>query len=164
MEYVEEHGFIHGKNFHSYSPYAIDSTWPWLIEVGDNVMISTNVKILAHDASTCYANQKTKLGRVTIGSNVFIGSGSIVLCNTKIGDNVVIGSNSVVTRDLPSNGVYAGNPARLVSTMDDFRAKHENNLKTYPIFNERKWDDWKNATPEEKESMKKRLEDTFGYV
>lgn len=68
---------------------------------------------MAHDASTGYGNRKTKIGIVRIGSDVFIGTKATVLCNVRIGDRVVIGANSVVTHDLPSNGVYAGNPARL---------------------------------------------------
>lgn len=163
--YLETHGFVHGKNYHCYSSCAIDANFPWLISVGDNVMISTNVKLLAHDASTGYVNGGyTKIGRIVVGNNVFIGSGSIVLCNTKIGDNVIIGSNSVVTKDLESNGVYAGNPAKLICTMSEFCRKHEENLKSHPVFTERSWDDWKNASQSEWEEMKNRLEDTFGYV
>ena len=91
VEYLEAHGFRHGKNFQYYSGNPIDSNWPWLISVGDNVMLASDVRILAHDASTGYANGYTKIGCVTIGNNVFIGADSIVLCNTKIGDNVIVG-------------------------------------------------------------------------
>ena len=72
--YLETHGFVHGKNYHCYSSCAIDANFPWLISVGDNVMISTNVKLLAHDASTGYVNGGyTKIGRIVVGNNVFIG-------------------------------------------------------------------------------------------
>jgi len=50
---------------------------------------------------------------VTTGSNVWIGSGAIILSGVTIGDNAVIGAASVVTRDVPPNRVAAGNPARL---------------------------------------------------
>ena len=72
--------------------------------MGDNCIISTNVKILAHDASTGrFAVHYSKVGCVNIGNNCFIGSGSIVLCNVNIGDNCIIGAGSVVSKDIPAN-------------------------------------------------------------
>ena len=41
-EYLEKYGFRHGKEFNNYSPNAIDSDYPWLITIGDNVTISTD--------------------------------------------------------------------------------------------------------------------------
>lgn len=164
LEYLEAHGFRHGKNFQYYSGHPIDSNWPWLISVGDNVMLASDVRILAHDASTGYTGARTKIGCVTIGNNVFIGADSIVLCNTKIGDNVIVGVGSVVTNDLPSNGVYAGNPAKYICSFEEYKKKHMVNAATHPCFTEHKWDEWSKATPEEWGKMRERLKDTFGYV
>lgn len=164
LEYLENHGFIHGKNFQFYSGYPIDSNFPWLISVGDNVMLATDCKILAHDASTGFTGAHTKIGRVTIGNNVFIGARSIVLCNTKIGDNVIVGANSVVTHDLDSNGVYAGNPAVYICSFDEYKKKHLANLKTHPYFDKYKWNEWTNASFDEWEEMRESLKDTFGYI
>ena len=50
----------------------------------------------------------------TIGRNCYIGAGSIILTPIKIGDNVVIGGGSVVTKDIPSNCIVAGNPAKII--------------------------------------------------
>ena len=50
----------------------------------------------------------------TIGNNCYIGAGSIILTPVTIGDNVIIGAGSVVTKDIPSNCVVAGNPAKVV--------------------------------------------------
>lgn len=164
MDYCFAHGFTAGKNFKYYGGYPIDANWPWLISVGDDVMLSSNVRILAHDASTGKAGAHTKIGIVRIGNNVFIGADSIVLCNTRIGDNVIIGAGSVVTHDVPSNSVYAGNPARFVCSFDEFQEKHLKNLETKPYFSEHRWDEWANASEEERQEMRKRLESTFGYV
>lgn len=102
MEYAFAHGFKAGKNFQYNSGYPIDGNWPWLISVGDDVTLASNVRILAHDASTAkIGGVRTKIGIVEIGNNVFIGADSIVLCNTRIGDNVIIGAGSVVTKDIP---------------------------------------------------------------
>ena len=151
MDYCYAHGFSSGQNFHYYSGYPIDANWPWLISVGDNVTLASGVRLLAHDASTVKAGAHTKIGIVQIGNNVFIGADSIVLCDTRIGDNVVIGAGSVVTHDIPSNCVYAGNPAKYVCSFDDYQNKHQENLKTHAYFSNHPWYDWKNASAEERE-------------
>lgn len=127
-------------------------------------MLASDVRILAHDASTGFTGAHTKIGCVTIGNNVFIGADSIVLCNTRIGDYVIVGAGSVVTNDLPSNGVYAGNPAKYICSFEEYKNKHMTNLNTHPYFSEHKWDEWGKASSEEWEKMRERLEDTFGYV
>lgn len=164
MDYCFAHGFTAGKNFQYNSGYPIDANWPWLISIGDNVTLSSNVRILAHDASTVKAGAHTKIGIVRIGSNVFIGADSVVLCNTRIGDNVIIGAGSVVTHDVPSNCVYAGNPARFVCGFDEFQEKHLKNLETKPYFCEHQWNEWINVSKEEQQQMRERLQSTFGYV
>ncbi|MBP3089123.1 sugar O-acetyltransferase [Corynebacterium sp. sy017] len=51
---------------------------------------------------------------VTIGSDVWIGSGSIILPGVSIGDGAIVGAGSVVTRDIPSRVVVVGNPAKII--------------------------------------------------
>lgn len=97
-------------------------------------------------------------------STRFIGADSVVLCNTRIGDNVIIGAGSVVTHDVPSNCVYAGNPARFVCGFDEFQEKHLKNLEAKPYFCEHQWNEWINVSKEEQQQMRERLESTFGYV
>ena len=55
---------------------------------------------------------------IHIGKRVWIGSGAIVLPGVTIGDNSVIGAGSVVTKDVPADCVYAGNPAKLIKKND----------------------------------------------
>ena len=62
---------------------------------------------------------------VTIGNCVFIGMNAVILPGVTIGDHVVIGAGSVVTKDCPSGGVYAGNPAKRLMSMDEFHAKRK---------------------------------------
>ena len=164
LEYCIRMGAVVGKNFNTSTPDVIDYNWPWLVTIGDNVSISTNVKILAHDASTKRAGVHTKIGTVVIGDNVWIGSGTIVMCNTRIGNNVVIGAGSIVNRDLPDNTVCAGNPCRVIGTLEEFKKKHQDNQSTHPIFRQHKWDEWKNASMEERIAMKEALKDTYGYL
>ena len=165
LEYRLSRGLIIGDNTHIYSIEGIDGAWPWLIRIGNNVTISSDVTILAHDASTNVVRCSTKLGRVVIGDNVFIGARSIVLCNTKIGDNVIIGAGSVVTHDLPSNAVYAGSPAKYICSIEEYREKYTELYQVRPHFDQiRPWDEWTSATEEERKEMLKGLEDGIGFV
>lgn len=160
-----EQGASIGENFSFHDGYPIDGNWPWLITIGNNVTLATDVKLLAHDASTAKVDGvRTKVGIVSIGNNVFIGANTVVLCNTRIGDNVIVGANSVVSKDLPSNGVYAGNPAKYICSFEEYSEKHQSNQKDHPIFREHRWYEWPNASIDEKQEMRERLKDTFGYM
>ena len=55
--------------------------------------------------------------------NVFIGSGTRILYNTRIGSNVIIGSGSLVNKDIPDNSVYAGVPARYICSFEEYVEK-----------------------------------------
>jgi serine O-acetyltransferase len=57
-------------------------------------------------------------GRPTIGDNVFIGVNTVILGNITIGDNVIIGACSFVNKDIPSNCMAAGNPARVIKPIE----------------------------------------------
>lgn len=75
--------------------------------IGDNCtilpMVLIGKKSKASDVSEC-----------TIGNNVYIGVGSIIMNPVTIGSNVIIGAGSVVTKDIPDNVVVAGNPAKII--------------------------------------------------
>lgn len=115
---LQARGVKLGKNVKIYTK-SIDLAYGFLISIGDNVTIS-DALILAHDASTRLFNNYTSIGKVKIGSNVFIGAKAIILPNVTIGDNVIIGAGAVVSKDIPSNCVVAGNPARVIKPLDEF--------------------------------------------
>ncbi len=105
-------------------------TEPFLISMGDRVTITSGVKVLTHDGSTCLirdadGRRYQRYAPVRIGSDVFIGVNTIILPGISIGSNVVIGAGSVVTKDVPDGTVVAGNPAKVVMTFTDFRRKVE---------------------------------------
>ena len=56
---------------------------------------------------------------VTIGDSVWIGGSAILLPGVKIGDKSVVGAGAVVTKDVPANVVVAGNPAKIIRTIDE---------------------------------------------
>lgn len=108
----------------------IDQTAPWLVTIGDHVRLTSGVKILTHDYAWSVLKRGTGsiLGGqspVTIGSNVFIGMNAVITRGVTIGDNVVIGAGSVVTKDCPSGGVYAGNPAKRIMSIEEFYEKRK---------------------------------------
>jgi maltose O-acetyltransferase len=89
LKRIERKGFKHGKNFNLEKGANIDSAFCSLISCGDNVTLTKDVYILAHDASMKKFLGKTKVGSVQIGSNVFIGAKTVVLPGVSIGDNVI---------------------------------------------------------------------------
>lgn len=54
-------------------------------------------------------------GKAIIGDNCYISTGVTILAPVNIGDNVVIGAGAVVTKDIPSNTVFAGVPAKMIN-------------------------------------------------
>lgn len=69
--------------------------------------------------------------------NVFIGANCTILPNVTIGKNSIVGSGSVVTKDIPKNSVVAGNPAKVICTIDDFKLKHDSQIKESKKFSEK---------------------------
>ena len=100
---LRRRGAIIGENVHLMSS-SIDKYTAFLIEIGNNVTI-TNATVLIHDASIKKFNGFVKYAPVTIGNNVFIGFGAIILPGVTIGDNVIIGAGARIAHDIPSNSV-----------------------------------------------------------
>lgn len=91
------------------------------ITIGDDVQFGPNVQLLTptHPVEPEPRRQKWEAAQpITIGDNVWIGGGAIVLPGVTIGANTVVGAGAVVTRDLPADVVAVGNPARVVRTLD----------------------------------------------
>ena len=164
LENLKSRGLRIGEHVDIFTDYPFDSLYPGLISVGNYVTISSNVKILAHDASMGYLNGgATKIGIVDIGDHVFIGHGSTILCNVRIGDHAVIGAGSVVTTDVPPHTVFAGNPARFIKTTEDFQAQHRHCMDTHPNIC-RPWRELVQLQAEEWEEIRSQLKDTYGYI
>lgn len=101
-----------------------------LVHLHDNVWVASNVGFVTHDVIHSMLNSKfgsgfvERVGCIEVMNNVFIGSGTRILYNTRIGSNVIIGSDSLVSKDIPDNSVYAGVPARFICTFDEYVEKH----------------------------------------
>lgn len=155
-------GLTVGKNFHAQEGVIIDPGHCWLITIGNNVTLAPRVHILAHDASTKIPLGYTKIGKVTIGDNVFVGANTIILPNVTIGDHVVIGAGSVVTKDLEARGVYCGNPCVKIYEYDKWIEKQRNLLGNSPKYNEEYM--IQNITDEKKKKMQSDLNSRIGYI
>lgn len=152
-----------GNNFKRLNGVILDPSHCWLINIGDNVTMAPRVHILCHDASTKTFLNYTKIGRVIIGNNVFIGAESVVLPNVNIGDNVIIGANSTVTKDIPSGSVAVGSPAKVICTIDEYLNKEKEDMKISPIYGE-EYTLRQNVSMEKKMQMLEDLKDRKGYI
>lgn len=157
IEYLRSRGVQIGENVHLFNT-NIDFCHGFLVSIGNNVTL-TGVTVLAHDASTQIPLGVSKVGRVKIGNDVFVGRGSIILPGVSIGDNCVIGAGSVVSNSIPSNSVAVGNPARVVSSYEEFVEKHRRQMEHCPVFPTL----WSEKSEEEKAEMKEKLEKSIGY-
>ncbi|MET8833050.1 sugar O-acetyltransferase [Micromonospora sp. NPDC004540] len=92
------------------------------ITIGADVQIGPNVQLLTatHPVEPAARRDKWEAAEpITIGDNVWLGGGVIVLAGVTIGENTVVGAGTVVTRDLPPNVVALGNPARPVRDLEE---------------------------------------------
>lgn len=128
--WLRKKGVTIGEGTKFYSPHtiSIDVTRPFGIVIGRNCHITRNVTVLTHGfdwsvTKGLYDDVTGSFGEVIIGDNCFIGSGSTILKGVHIGNNVIVGARSVVTKDLDSNAVYVGNPARFLCTIEDYYEK-----------------------------------------
>ena len=103
----------------------LDKLYPKGIHIGANTLIAGGSVILSHDHCNRVGNNQPYLVDTYIGRNCFIAVNVIVLPGVKIGDEVIVGAGAVVTKDIPSNSVVGGNPAKIIRTgirMNDFAA------------------------------------------
>ena len=131
-------GVVIGNNANLFS-CELDYGHGYLISIGDNCTI-VHSTILTHDASTKMFLGYTKIGRVSIGNNVFIGHGCVILPGVTIGDNVIIGAGSIVRKDIPSGSVVMGNPASIVCSLEEYIEKNKEKMKTAPVY-DKYWED-----------------------
>lgn len=156
VQILRDRGATIGKNV-----TVIESKVDWintfLLTIGDDVTI-TNATILLHDASTKIHIGYTKCGRVDIGNRVFIGLNSVILPNVKIGNDVIVGAGTIVSKDIPDNCVVAGNPAKIICSIDDFLTKQNNLLNDEMIFDVNPIDE------KYIENMKEKLDGKIGFI
>ena len=100
----------------------IDSRFTELVENEDEAYITRNVVILKHFAASPFLEERlggVHMARVVIRRRADIGVGAIILPGVTIGEGAVVGAGSVVTKDVPDYMMVAGNPARIIKSVDE---------------------------------------------
>jgi len=92
---------------------SLDRLYPQGIHIKENCLIASGVTILSHDHCKRVNNQPL-LADIFIGKNCFIAVGATLMPGITIGDEVIIGAGAVVTKNVPSNVIVAGNPAKII--------------------------------------------------
>lgn len=108
-----------GKNFYAnHHCVILDAA---KVRIGDDVLLGPGVQIYTVTHPLDAAQRKTGLEKgqaVTIGNSVWIGGGAIILPGVSIGEGAVVAAGAVVTKDVPASVVVAGNPAKVIKTLD----------------------------------------------
>ena len=132
INYLKKIGIQIGDRTTIFDPRStcIDETRPWMIKIGNDVQITAGVTILTHGYDGAvfkgvYGEVLGSSGEVNIENNVFIGMHSTILKGVHIGNNVIIGANSLVNKDIPDNCVVAGNPSRVVMSLQEYYEKRK---------------------------------------
>ena len=132
LKRLRKQGAIVGKNVQIVDRYKLLYE-PWyanLIEIQDGVIIAAGVRLVCHDSS--YANiagdLPVKFGKIIIEKKSYIGVNSIILPGVRIGEGSLVGAGSVVNKDIPPYCVAAGNPARVISTIEEGLARYKESM------------------------------------
>lgn len=156
-EILKSEDILVGKKTYFFEPAEtfIDRQRPWMLEIGEYCKITRGTVILQHDYSRSVIRRKYgdiigEAGKTVIGNNVFIGMNAIILMGTKIGDNVIIGAGSVVGGNIPADVVVAGNPARVIRTLDEHyelrKKNYLNEAKEYAGSYRQRYGRWPKET------------------
>ncbi len=134
--YLRRWGRLHAMGDDCSIQLNVTITDPEYVALGSNVRLS-GCTLFGHDGvinmlNRAYGQKLDRVGKIQIGSHVFIGHACIVMPDVTIGDHVVVAANSVVTGDLAGGFVYAGSPARPIGTVADLVKKLQVETEAYP--------------------------------
>jgi acetyltransferase-like isoleucine patch superfamily enzyme len=142
ISFLRKKGVTIGEGTAFYGHVKIDCTRPYLVEIGKNCILTDGVTLLTHgyDLSVLlevFGEMFCSSAKVVLEGNNFIGVNTVILKGAKIGKNTIIGACSVVTHNIPSNCVAAGNPCKVIMTLDEYYKKrkllHVEEAKAYAL-------------------------------
>ena len=134
VKYWRKKGVRIGEGCEIYASVGFGSE-PYLITIGDNVRVNTKVQFVTHDGGVWVLRHMSpeladvdRFGPISVGNNVHIGTGAVIMPGVTIGNNCIIGVGAVVTNDIPDNSVAVGVPARVIKTVDAYLEKNRDSL------------------------------------
>lgn len=137
VKYLREKGCKIGEKTRLLCDIGSFGTEPYMVEIGEDCLLSNNLSFFTHDGGVKVLNSLNyfdgkfmdKVGKIVIGNNCFIGNGTKLMSGVTIGDNVIVGAGSIVTKDIPSNSVAVGVPAKVIGTIDEFYEKNKDKFQ-----------------------------------
>lgn len=138
-QYLELQGAIIGQRTRLNCKVQAFGTEPYLVRVGTDCLFAEDVRFITHDGGISVLNTLNKFGNVRydkiapieIGNNVYIGTGAYIMPGVKVGDNCIIGARALVTKDIPSDSVAVGIPAKVIESIDTY---YENCVKKQQMY------------------------------
>lgn len=133
VSYLKNHGIVIGEDVTFYGnlkQVSIDRTRPSLVKIGDHVKIVAPFALITHGFEWTVFREKYRTiigsaGRIVIGNNVYFGRDCCVLKGTSIGNNVIVGAKSLINKDIPSDCVAAGIPAKKIMGLEEYFEKRK---------------------------------------
>lgn len=114
-------GVVMGEN--NYVTTRFWGSEPYLVTIGSNVCITNGVRIFTHGGQRVarkFYPDFDHFGKVKIGDWVYLGTNALIMPGVTIGDNVLVAAGSVVTKSVESGMVVAGNPAKVLCTVEEY--------------------------------------------
>ena len=129
LAWLRRRGLRYGRDCRFIGPLPKFMNEPYLVSIGNHCTISSGVAFITHDGATWlfrdepeYKDLK-RYARTEVRDNCFIGARAIILPGVTIGPDAIVGAGSVVAGDVAAGAVVAGNPARFICTLDEYKAK-----------------------------------------
>ncbi|MVX37328.1 acyltransferase, partial [Myroides sp. LoEW2-1] len=119
-KYAQYLGVKVGKNSLLSTKYF--GSEPYLIEIGDDVRVTADVKFFCHGAARVFRKENPNFdffGKIKIGDNVYIGNNALLMPGITIGNNVIVAAGSVITKSVPNDSIVGGNPAKVIGSVKE---------------------------------------------
>ncbi|HVP31957.1 MAG TPA: acyltransferase [Myxococcota bacterium] len=141
----------------------IDTSHCFLISIGDHCGFGEECLILAHDAQMDEYLDAARIGRVTIHESCHVGARTTILAGVEIGPRTLVGANSVVSQSLAADTVCAGNPARVLCSLDEYLERHRARMRERPTFDYTRYD-IRALTAERRAELVAAVQDGDAYI
>jgi len=162
LQKLIDQGLKLGKNVSIMDNFFFDPSHCFLITIGDDCIFAPGVRLIAHDASTVLHLGYTKIGKITIGKRCFLGDGVAVLPGVTIGDGSIIGTGSIVIKDIPAGMVAAGNPAKVICSVEEYVSKVKKMSEGKKVFGREYFIG--SLTNEMREEILQSVDDSIGFI